>query len=130
MCSIFFNKNIPACLFLLIIIISSCSSKESNEVANVGQHVIKIDDLTDVSNLSFSKVVDSVFYLPLETSEEVLMGQIESLQVVDERIFVSDITSKSLFSFDMDGRLITKYSAVGEGPGEFSTINSFSINPE
>ncbi|RKQ43401.1 6-bladed beta-propeller protein [Roseivirga pacifica] len=130
MCSNFFNKNIPACLFLLIIIISSCSSKESNEVANEGQHVIKIDDLTDVSNLSFSKVVDSVFYLPLETSEEVLMGQIESLQVVDERIFVSDITSKSLFSFDMDGRLITKYSAVGEGPGEFSTINSFTINPE
>jgi len=67
----------------------------------------------------------------LETNSECFIGNITDIQAFDEKIFIHDkAIAKSLFVFDMEGKFICRIGKFGRGPGEYLSIEDFTINTE
>lgn len=68
-------------------------------------------------------------YLPLETTEECLIGHIEQLDSDDTLIFIFDRDNHSALCFSLkDGSFICKYGSSGRGPGEYVALNYMAID--
>jgi hypothetical protein len=69
-------------------------------------------------------------FLPLETTTASLIGAVDQLEVIGDKIVLLDgENSNSVFVFSAkDGKLISQLSGKGNGPGEFLMPNSFWIN--
>ena len=108
-------------LFILSII--SCS-KDNDK--NIILKEIKFDDI----QVSFKDSIEFKF-IPLETTNECLIGIAEGIQVVDDRIFILEGKQKEkLFVFNLNGKFITSIGRKGQGAGGYNRIFSFDIDPE
>ncbi|MBD5179331.1 MAG: 6-bladed beta-propeller [Bacteroidales bacterium] len=69
------------------------------------------------------KEVANMRLIPLETTDDCLIGRISDLFIVDDTIVVIDgEKSKQIYLYGLDGKLINKFGKVGAGPGEYLTI--------
>jgi hypothetical protein len=111
-------------IFLLILISSliiSCKNvtEQATEISlsNItGQ--VKIDDL-----------FDEFEYIPLETSEISIFGNIKRMIVSDHQFFILDNSKmKKVFVFKEDGTFSHTIGKVGQGPGEYINIEDFTID--
>ena len=51
-------------------------------------------------------------------------GKIQNVEVSEDgKVYVLDSKLKKIFIFDNNGKFISKFGKVGEGPGEFKTFN-------
>lgn len=112
--------------YLLLIITSlSCTQKETSNDAKI----LKIDWGNVNNAFDYSPMVeDSVIMIPLETTEECLIGEVTKLIFQDNLFYIADNISKSIFVFDMSGKLKTKVHSVGNGPGEYTNISYFTVH--
>jgi len=62
---------------------------------------------------TFSDFLDSVEYIPLETSKESLFGQITNLIVTDSSFVVTDNDTKSVLFFSKTGKFLRRISKNG-----------------
>ena len=68
-------------------------------------------------------------YLPLETTEECLIGHIDKLLSDESSIFVFDNDNNSTLRFSQkDGSFICRYGKHGRGPGEYIDITDMAID--
>jgi hypothetical protein len=79
--------------------------------------------------------LDSLFeefeYIPLETNNESIFGEINKLFVFDDKYFVLDkVKAKKLYVFDMHGKFIRSVNSIGRGPGEYTNLEDFAIDQE
>ncbi|MBO4560501.1 MAG: 6-bladed beta-propeller [Bacteroidaceae bacterium] len=119
-------------LSVLLFLSVSCSNKQSgpggNEIyvdfENGSPTVVNTPD--DLFN--YSNYLDTVLYIQLETSDNCLIGEVNDIHFVNDRLFVQ-ADFKSVFVFDLNGKLISKVSRVGRGPGEYGKLAWFDVNP-
>ena len=75
-------------------------------------------------NARLSDMIESIEYVPLETTDESLIGRIgfapSSFDVSDNYILVNCIQQRQIFLFSRDGRFITRVGRQGQGPGEYT----------
>lgn len=76
--------------------------------------------------LPLSSVVDSVWYVKLETNDSCIMGNISQLIPYDDKFFIFD--SESVFIFNSSGDFLNKISNLGKGPGEYVLPLFFTID--
>lgn len=122
-------------IFILIIInlIGSCTD-QSVIVKNVDKNNSKIIEI-DVKRIDEEKInkssefIETIEYIPLDTTENVIIGEISNLIVDKELFYLYDRLTKSIFMFDQDGRYVSSISASGKGDGEYIDINAFCIDP-
>ncbi|GHS93844.1 hypothetical protein FACS1894207_0970 [Bacteroidia bacterium] len=70
----------------------------------------------------------NIRYIPLETSDDCLIGTTSKVLIRDNRIYVADFhKTLALFVFDMNGKFLFKISNRGQGPGEYIRFNDFDI---
>lgn len=131
-------------LFYLIVILTGCSSKTSNDI-DAG---LKISDLRDTvsfimktknvvtiavppptDKMKASDIFEDFKYIPLESSEKSLMGQYQDICIYENRIFVHDIETNMIYIFNIQGKFINKVGKRGNGPGEFFQPESMTIDP-
>lgn len=68
-------------------------------------------------------------YLPLETTDECLIGQIDQIDSDGSSIFLFDEKNYSAYRFSLeDGSFICKYGTQGRGPGEYISLNCMAID--
>lgn len=115
--------------FLLVIVIASCTGGNKKEQLNTDVKTIKIDwnNISDAMDYS-PMVEDSVLMFPLETTDDCLIGEVTKLIYQNNLIYIADNTSRSIFVFDMSGKLKTKIHANGNGPGEYTEIWYFTVH--
>lgn len=114
----------------LIIIVStlllllSCSHEEKT----TGDNVIFVDYENDKQDIVFnySDFLDSVKYVPLETTDSCLIGNIKDIHFVNNQFYVSD--NRSVFVFSREGKFIGKVSRFGRGHGEYVNLTYFDVN--
>lgn len=88
-----------------------CNNIEKNEI-------IKLDNL-----------IEDYLYVKLETSDSCLIGKIDQISIKNDRIYIADYNqSKSFYVFNKQGRSLFTINREGKGPGEYTTIQGFSIN--
>lgn len=124
-----FNKLSTFSIYLLIMFLLSCTSK-SKVIGNANIEVVDIESsLENFSIVKLSDYADDIRYIPLETSDSVLISGISKVIYERETIYILDHTEQ-IFLFNNEGKYLRTFSRRGRGPGEYSDLFSFGVNPD
>ena len=79
--------------------------------------------------LHLSDIADSLSYIKLATDTSNLIGVIDKIIPLKDRILIvdKDIT-QTIYIFDKSGKFIRKIGHVGQGPGEIANIHCFTVS--
>ncbi len=127
------NSLQSVCLLLInFLLIFGCSSPEkmTTKVDNSLPLTIVIDDIPMRDNVKLTDLISDYEYVPLETSEKSLVGDIHSMALDKDRIFIQEYNFKKLHIFNRKGDFVNTISAKGQGPSEFIEISSFTLDRE
>ena len=116
-------------VFLLTLSLFSCSSNKG-EVGAGGVEVVDIE--ASIDNFSIVKLSDyasDIRYIPLETSDSILIGGISNVMYERETIYILDYSGK-IHLFDETGKYRKSFLRQGRGPGEYSDPFSINVNPD
>jgi len=128
-----YAKNIL--LILCISCLFSCDKRIRIAESPIGkeEHLISVlpkEEDFDVFDLT--PYIDTIKFVKLELTDdnESLIGTIDKVIVYDERIYILDLITHSLFVFDMEGHYLHKITRIGQGPGEYTQLDFFDIDRE
>ena len=124
------NKLFIAALVLASAAITSCCGSHSFEDSRQEMELIKVNfnSPNPKESLSWSDVVSSVKYINLSEGQNATIGNISSVRVTDNRIYVQDNPNKQLLVYDLDGNYLMKIQRQGRGPGEYVSLTQFDVN--
>src|SRR5690606_733202 len=114
----------------LLIILTSCS--ESNQKRNDApqiEEVMLISDRED-KTMPLSALYEIESYIPLETDDEVFIGEISKLMVVNDTIWILDNMVEQVMAFSGEGKLISVINQKGEGLGEYQHISDVAVSKD
>jgi hypothetical protein len=112
-------------LFISLISLMSCGDNKRN---NNSGNILNLNYNTR-RDIQLSEYIDSIKIVKLETSDEVLLGSfIRNVQIFDDKVFILDFTTASLFIFTETGKFIHKIYSVGQGPGEYIALYDCCVN--
>jgi len=66
--------------------------------------------------------------LPLETTTESIIGNIDKLEIVHDTLYILDDDQDIIFLFSKEGKYITRIADIGRGPKEYLYIDDFHID--
>ncbi len=105
------------------------SIKKNSQLSNELLQVIEIPESIEDSTIQLDQILDSVYYIALETDKDNYIGHIDALLFTDSTIIIGDFNlTRSIFIFDHFGRFINKISNLGRGPQEFMSLLDFTYD--
>ena len=114
---------------LAFLFIISCSNNKYNsgekEFTNDLPQIIVPEELVNLTNL-----MGDVEVIQLETDSTCLIGDLTKLIQYDNRFFVYDGVTSSVFCFNLDGKFLFQVGKQGKGPTEYNKLRDISINTE
>ena len=113
-----------------MIFFCSCGSKRTND-SSTSNSVIKIDLLSEPGPKvqKLSEFAANVEYIPLQTTDNSLMGGfISKIVIMDKRFYV--LYRFELLCFDKEGKFLFKLNNAGRGPEEYTYISDFDISSD
>ncbi|MDD4592465.1 MAG: 6-bladed beta-propeller [Parabacteroides sp.] len=117
------NSTLIFCRLMILPIfffLSSCSTENSKK--DFETITFKTEQASLKDSLDFK-------FIPLATNDDCLIGQISSIQLINDRLFIEDkYRSNALFVFDLQGHFITTIGKHGIGPNQYSRIFDFDID--
>ena len=128
-------KALPTLLVIVALAILSCYCKKGTTTnSQVGETIDLSSSLESYEVLPLSSIASGIDYVILENSPEAYFrGETSNsydklYKIYDNIILITD--GEKLVSFDLTGRILRQYGALGRGPGEFIDISDFTVNPE
>ncbi|WP_163324809.1 6-bladed beta-propeller [Draconibacterium mangrovi] len=79
-------------------------------------------------NLKLADITDEIMYVPLETTNENLINNIDKVKFSDEYIFIKNLNPAKLYLFNRSGKYIRQIGHKGNGPNEYNTLSGFCFN--
>ena len=99
----------------MALLLMSCSNEEFN-IENTHR---KIDEI--------SEIVDSITFVPLETTEQSLLTSISKVKMHDREYYMLDSKQNIIFVFSKNGDYLRQLNRVGKGEGEYLNIKDFNF---
>lgn len=93
-----------------------------------GQETIPLKDALSLTECKVSEYASSIEYIPLETSDDCLIGDEFSLIVASQDIFVHEFSDQKIYRFDRNGKFLNSIGKKGQGPGEYTCIYSIYVD--
>lgn len=128
-------KNTIAIVVALVVFIGTCiSCKNKNhtnkeETTNIGFNVIKLDPEQKIEdNFLISHIADSIEYIPLQTTDSAIIGNIRKIVHWNGYYYVLDGLTETIFCFDNKGKFRNKLQKKGLGPDEYYSITDFCVS--
>ena len=122
-------------IILMSLFLMNCSNlPESGEVFVYTNNIVDSDSIVHLAPpmrkgaLNFDSIVDVVKFLPLSTSDTVLISSINSIKSLDRVLYIADYERGRIFAFDCYGKYIGKIDARGDGPEQYKRICGFDID--
>lgn len=109
------------CLIALLTGFFSCSEKPKSDLIQ-----ITIPEKFD-EEIYLADIAKSIERIHLETVEGALLGYIREVKLLDDKFYVGD---SKLSVFDREGKFIGRFGNQGNGPGEYGSISSMTLDPE
>jgi hypothetical protein len=110
---------IAACLF------GACKSRTAITEDNLNTISVTVNN---PEKLFYSEMFDSLKYIALETSDDILISDISKMRYVNNRFFIFDKRTQTVFLFDSAGKAIRKIHSVGLGPKEYFQLMDFDVD--
>lgn len=120
-------------IIFLFSILSLCScDKTKPQISEIfSKNCAEIPvDISSPETPIMSDKLDKIFYIKLETKRESIIGFIEKVICDDNKIFVLDKKTESVFIFDFKGKFQNKINSKGSGPNEYIFLEDFNVNKE
>lgn len=118
------NLKFQVQIFTVILCIFSC---RNSKVEDLGIPTIDIENnINSFETVNLSTIAEEVEYIPLETNENCLVGEIRNLIVSEDRFFLVGLNFCRIFS--RQGKFIGNAGSLGGGPGQYSSITSSSVD--
>ena len=119
-------------LILLSILVASCGkeNKDNNSVDNV--ETISFQKHYQ-EKIPFSFFVDTIELIPLETTDDNLIGEVNRIICKNNRYYIRSTNGHQngkIFVFDQQGNYLWKLDRRGEGPEEYINLEDFAIQNE
>jgi hypothetical protein len=115
-------------LFLLMVMAFVGYACRDAGIAGEGR-IISIDQFDRDASFKLSSVVDSISYVVLETNEESLLGNVTKIVHRNHAFFIGNADeSNAVLVFSETGKFLRKLYSVGQGPGEYLTIDDFCVS--
>lgn len=122
------------CLTLLIAILPSCNQKRDNTDTATNETVLPVLNLAAQieanvpDTFTWNSIQKKVTFIPLETTEALMLG-IPYLSYVDDGvILIGDGKTYNILLFNIEGKCISHFNHQGNGPGEYFSINGLFFN--
>lgn len=115
------NFNFSVYLYLLNILITSCSSPSPAEELST----IVIPDRID-SELYLTDLSSSINQIQLETNEYALLGVTKDVKIFNDKFYIND--GNQILVFNNNGDFLLKLGNQGGGPGEYGVVYSMDID--
>jgi hypothetical protein len=112
-------------LLLLIFIIIGCGSSDKEK--HTAKNIITLSDDELDKQYKASDIFADITLIPLETTDESIIGYVSKMVIVDSVIYILDGQTKSLLMFDMQGHFLSKIHNVGNGPNEYVGPEDFTV---
>ena len=103
-----------------------CSNKDNYKVEDIP--IISLNKV-DISNNNLPVVINKFIYIPLETTGNNNIGQIEEIFKTTNQIIIKD-HEDIIFIFSLEGKFINQINRKGKGPEEYVRIDDISIDPD
>ena len=97
---------------------------------NIDVTRISKSDLQKVRSFDPTQLIDSCTYIPLETSDRILIGRVKQLKITDKYIFLVNSENDSLYVFNRQGKFLNTIGTRGRGPREYRSIQSYCFPPQ
>lgn len=122
-------------LLLLSLCVYSCSSSPQTHREEVEFLHLKLpDDLLQTrQEIKLSDIADSVWYVPLETTMESLLGDLAKRNVVhfvNQQFYICDNHRNTVYRFSSDGKFLNRIGRKGQGQKEFLQFLDFVVDGE
>jgi len=118
-------------IVLLIAMFFCVSCKKAEESTDKKNSITEIDMSIGHNEKKFCELVEELSLVKLETTKHSLIGGINQIEVFDNKIFVHDLKTQYILIFEYPtGNYINKVESIGNGPGEYFNISSFSIEKD
>ena len=116
------SYSLIACMALFY----SCSSSNNNSGENT---IIDVESVVGKGAIhKASDYIKQIKYIPLETTQNSMVGNISNIIVNNNKIYVRD--DKSVITiFDLNGKYLNTLNRVGRGPEEYMNIVDFEVTP-
>jgi hypothetical protein len=105
---------------------------ECNNVPDDNTDLEIIDIVAGISKsteeMYLSEVAEDIDFVPLETTDECVIGREPKLFFSDKYILVYDGQQKAIFLFDKNGKYLRKIGNRGQGPGEYLYPSHFDLS--
>jgi hypothetical protein len=112
--------NTDAKCFILICIFLICGCEQKPQMSG---EVDVIDISASIDNegmtMLLSEIADDITFIPLETTDECLIGRIRSICLSDNYLVIIDADPNQILLFDTTGKFVRTIGSKGQGPGEY-----------
>lgn len=109
-------------IILSVILFTACNSK------SISNDALKWNiDLSDIQSNNLSEIIDSIYLIPLETSDECLVKKSYALKYGHDVFYINNDQSEIL-AFDHSGTfLFSTAQSFGIGPNDYRSIQDFRV---
>lgn len=107
--------------YLLVLLVCSCSFAE--KIDGVTELYVVVDDTKN----NASDYIEKMEVIALETNDSCLISTISKVKYINEKLYIFDRGTNSIFVFDKEGRCDTVLSKKGGGPDEYRQIADFDV---
>ena len=116
-------------ILLIATTILTCCALDRKSTVNQ-ENLIEVDFKNLSLYQSDTSIFESIRYIPLETNENSLIGNIGKIIYSNGVFYISDDKNQIIFLFDESGNHIRNAGSVGRGPGEYVSIRAFDVDSE
>jgi len=110
--------------------VSACREQHSASVKRTDSVPTSIAvNLNDNSKISVFDIFSKISVIPLETESNSMIEKISKVIPYNNRFYILDRNQNAVLIFDSDGKFRKKIRKIGVGPGEYSLLYDFNINP-
>lgn len=119
-------------LLIVILLLMGCNSNKKQSVRNEAQDGIPVinfsEDVSKVPSLLLSDAAAKIEIVPLEVTNESMLGDVYHLHVTDQDIWVHQYKDNYIYRFSRTGRFLNKVGKIGQGPEEYIRIHDFFVD--
>lgn len=128
-----FNAKLYCLLSLLLL---ACTSKQQSSPSIVEEevsypiHIPFEQGIEDEREVTLSQIAEKAEYNRLETTNKSLIESLMLGTIRFDNNYWYIYEGDRLLQFAADGKFVRQFGSKGQGPGEYSYINHFEIDPE
>ena len=115
---------------MIICFTLSCGKNKTYENFSNATFNIKVKECDINNTKKLSEIVETVKYIPLETTKNCLIGKVSKIKYHKGKFYIYDKIARTVFLYNEEGTFLFKYSAIGKGPFEYIELNDMDIDSE